>query len=62
MFLDDFTGAEADLVQAHTTLAAALPEDNRFVVLARESLRDLYLAWNEADPASGYAAKAQAWR
>lgn len=59
--LGQYAAAENDLHLAHTALADALSADHRFVVLARESLRDLYLAWHVAEPSAGHNRAAQDW-
>lgn len=60
--LGSFDGAEKDLVEAHAMLAELLPEDSRFVSLARQSLRDLYELWHAADDEAGHDQTARFWQ
>lgn len=62
MSVGQFAAAEEDLLAAHSVLSERMPETNRFVTLARESIIDLYERWHEAEPQGGFLESADEWR
>lgn len=61
MYLERFQEAESDLLAGHKVLVNVLPADHRFVLLARESLYDLYSRWHFSEPDAGYDLVAKDW-
>lgn len=56
---DRFVRAEANLTEAHRILVEAGSESHPETVECAQALVNLYTAWNDAEPGSGYDAKAE---
>jgi tetratricopeptide (TPR) repeat protein len=57
-----FAGGEAEMLEAHETLLAALGKDHERTTKCVESLAALYDGWHAAEPGQGYDTKAAEWR
>ncbi|MFH1418459.1 MAG: tetratricopeptide repeat protein, partial [Planctomycetota bacterium] len=60
--MERFAEAEAEMLEAHEMLVAALGAEHKRTIGLIKSLTDLYDAWHAAEPAKGYDAKAAQWR
>ena len=61
--LHQYAQAEAELLKAQSLLAPPHPEEEPGDLRhCMQSLVELYLAWDNADPGKGHAAKAAAWQ
>ncbi|MCC6661533.1 MAG: serine/threonine protein kinase [Phycisphaerales bacterium] len=56
-----FSLGEAELLEAHATLLRARGEKDPSTLACVRGLKQLYSAWDEAEPGRGYAAKAAEW-
>ncbi len=60
--LNQFAQAETNLLEAHAILVKARGESHQDTRDCAEALADFYTAWDKAEPAKGYDAKAAEWK